>query len=316
MNHYQVLGVPPTSTIRTIRKTYYALAKRYHPDKQSGEDEGCEAFKLISEAYSTLSNPKKRYLYDIQLELAHDPVSDPFHFTDEELDLLYSYYQRITRSTEVRFLGLLYQSLPPESRSHLQDTLKAHLKRIRVLFTHRDSDATESALLSQEHVRTIDGRGLEEDFQIHLQRDFHEVYVNQCKEIQVILHDHTHHLFITHSDYEMIFRNGEHRLTLQIHTKPDPTYTLNGYDIHCEIPVNLYQYFFENRLMIPCPGFKYSHDPQVTDIIPLQHKGLHDPHHQVRGTLYLHPTICYYMNLGIAQLHKEFLYHLLTPIAM
>ena len=65
MNYYEILEISSNSDTRSIKKHYYQLSKKYHPDKNNGKSD--EKFKLLSEAYSTLSNPKKRYLYDIKL---------------------------------------------------------------------------------------------------------------------------------------------------------------------------------------------------------------------------------------------------------
>ena len=309
MNYYQLLGIPPTAPTTTIRKKYYALAKQYHPDKHPEEDPSGEAFKQLSEAYSTLSNPKKRYLYDIQLELSHDPVSEPFHFTDDELEILYAYYQKITRSIEVRFLSLLYQSLPHQSRDHLKQSMTQHLQRLRAFFQR----PTTHTIVHQQNLKTIDCRRLSEDFSIHLQREFHEVYLNRCKEVKVFLATHTHHLFITHSDYTLTFRNGTHRITIHIATHTEEPYILNGYDIHYKLPINLYQYFFDTHVSVPFPCFTLTHDPRDTHVAAISHKGLHDPILNTRGTLFIHPALRHFLNMEIAHLHKELLYTLLTP---
>lgn len=62
-NLYNVLGVSKNATDLEIKKSYYKLAKKYHPDKNSTEG---EKFKEISYAYKVLSDPKKRELYDRQ----------------------------------------------------------------------------------------------------------------------------------------------------------------------------------------------------------------------------------------------------------
>lgn len=68
-DHYYVLGIARNAVEKEIKQKYRELSLRYHPDKcvTKGELEKQEAerkFKLISEAYSVLSDPAKRREYD------------------------------------------------------------------------------------------------------------------------------------------------------------------------------------------------------------------------------------------------------------
>lgn len=60
-DYYNVLGVDKKATQDDIKKAFRKLAHKYHPDK-GGTDES--RFKEITEAYSILSDDKKRREYD------------------------------------------------------------------------------------------------------------------------------------------------------------------------------------------------------------------------------------------------------------
>ncbi len=66
-DYYQVLGVSYDASEEEIKKVYRDLAKQYHPDINQGDTVKEDRFKLISEAYNTLSNKEKRSSYDFWL---------------------------------------------------------------------------------------------------------------------------------------------------------------------------------------------------------------------------------------------------------
>ncbi|KAJ2574545.1 mdj1 protein precursor [Coemansia sp. RSA 1807] len=60
---YEVLGVKKDASAPEIKKAYYQLAKKYHPD--ANKDPGAKGkFLKIQEAYDTLSDASKRQSYD------------------------------------------------------------------------------------------------------------------------------------------------------------------------------------------------------------------------------------------------------------
>ena len=60
-NYYDVLGVEKGASKDDIKKAFYKLAAKYHPDKKGGDE---AKFKEINEAYQVLSDEKKRKEYD------------------------------------------------------------------------------------------------------------------------------------------------------------------------------------------------------------------------------------------------------------
>jgi molecular chaperone DnaJ len=63
-DYYEVLGVKKDASADEIKKSYRALAKKYHPDKNPNDKAAEEHFKEIQEAYDVLGDPPKRVEYD------------------------------------------------------------------------------------------------------------------------------------------------------------------------------------------------------------------------------------------------------------
>lgn len=62
-DYYKTLGVEKNASDEEIKRAFRKLAKKYHPDVNK-EEGAQEKFKEIGEAYSVLSDPKKRQQYD------------------------------------------------------------------------------------------------------------------------------------------------------------------------------------------------------------------------------------------------------------
>ena len=69
---YTVLGVSPNVEAGEIKSAYRQLARQYHPDVcrvagQSSEEECTRKFIEVQEAYETLTDPRRRILYDYEM---------------------------------------------------------------------------------------------------------------------------------------------------------------------------------------------------------------------------------------------------------
>ena len=85
-DYYEVLGVSKTATSDEIRKAYKKLAIKWHPDKNPDNKTAAEEkFKEISEAYSVLSDPKRKQEYDsggVSFQNVDFDDVDPFKMFD------------------------------------------------------------------------------------------------------------------------------------------------------------------------------------------------------------------------------------------
>jgi molecular chaperone DnaJ len=63
-DYYAVLGVPRDATPDDIKHAFRKLASQLHPDRNPGDAQSEAQFKLVNEAYQTLSDEAKKAVYD------------------------------------------------------------------------------------------------------------------------------------------------------------------------------------------------------------------------------------------------------------
>jgi len=88
-NLYKILNIDKSATPDQIKKSYFELAKKYHPD--SADESEVHKFYEVSEAYQVLSDPEERRAYDLTLGggkiekvLVEEPPAHPTIFKEEE----------------------------------------------------------------------------------------------------------------------------------------------------------------------------------------------------------------------------------------
>ena len=64
INYYMLFGIKPDASQSEIKSKYKKLAMQFHPDMPTGDE---DYFKLVTSAYTILSDPDQRAVYNIEL---------------------------------------------------------------------------------------------------------------------------------------------------------------------------------------------------------------------------------------------------------
>lgn len=86
-DYYAVLEVKRTASAEELKRAYRRLAREYHPDRNGGQPEAEERFKLIVEAWEVLGDPDRRRHYDLFGHQTWGPFGDPNDFKVEPFDI-------------------------------------------------------------------------------------------------------------------------------------------------------------------------------------------------------------------------------------
>ncbi|MGV6827943.1 MAG: DnaJ C-terminal domain-containing protein [Flavobacteriales bacterium] len=160
IDYYKILGIPKNASQKDIKKAYRKLARKYHPDVNTGDPSAEKKFKEINEAHEVLSNPENRKKYDqygkdwkhaeefekakkqqqqYQQQYAHSEQQGYSQFNEDDFSDFFSSMfgdrqQHSRRQTQFKgsdFKATLQLNLTDTLKSHKQ-TLTINNKKIRI----------------------------------------------------------------------------------------------------------------------------------------------------------------------------------------
>ena len=88
---YDALGLSASATAGEIRKAYFRLSLKTHPDRCPGDKEATTRFQSLQKIYGVLSDPEKRKLYD---ETGITDADDPEAFAEDRCASLRAFYKK------------------------------------------------------------------------------------------------------------------------------------------------------------------------------------------------------------------------------
>ena len=192
MDLYELLEIDENDfNMDILKKQYHKMCLKHHPDKGGDENH----FKLIQEAYETLSDENKRAMYDRYKRFSF--LKD-YNFTDEELQEMNKYYEELLQNENVRLATTLYKTLPPQVKERI-NSMKDFI------FNYDKNKKVDKSIVVA--AKFIDITGLNEDFYIEVNVRLEDAYKCILKRITIKSKYGIYYLFLREFDHNIYLYN-------------------------------------------------------------------------------------------------------------
>lgn len=131
-DYYQTLNVSPDASAEEIKKTYYQLARKYHPDLNPGDIAAENYLKKVNEAHSVLSDAEKRQEYDLERENWQKEQEQNIIASEQNLDSKSINFGKFFHNTLNR-IGLTQGYKTTEDQTFFYDGIKDIFGRKKIL---------------------------------------------------------------------------------------------------------------------------------------------------------------------------------------
>ena len=263
MDLYELLEIDEKDfNMDILKKQYHKMCKIHHPDK--GGDENY--FKLIQEAYETLSDEKKRAMYDRYKRFSF--LKD-YNFTDEELQEMNKYYEELLQNENVRLATTLYKTLPPQVKERL-NSMKDFI------FNYDKNKKNEISKSIVIPAKFIDITGLNEDFYIEVNVGLEDAYKRVLKRITIKSKYGIYYLFLRDFNHNVYLYN-KYSFVLKLRTKDNEKFIRKNNDLIMIYKPKIHELFNHTILDIVLPDKKQLllnvYDLKCKDLIVVNNLG-------------------------------------------
>ena len=253
IDYYEILEITPNASPELIKKQFRKLSLKYHPDKNKGINS--DKFILIKEAYDILIDEDKRNIYDYQRKFSF--LKD-YDLHEIDIEYLYSLYEKINNSYQVRFCKILFNTMPDKFKENFYD-LKERFFNEEV-FNQQDKDKDKDNInkdkQSNEIVippKYIDITNLKEDYLLYLNISFEDIYNGKLKRIIIHTTDYICYLFLRIFD-DIKIQNGSYTFHIKFVNKCKANFIKKGSDLLYIKNINMYELLFQDKYDIILPN--------------------------------------------------------------
>lgn len=213
---YNILGLKHDCTDREIDRAIQKLSRKYHPDKNKGNQQAAEIFANINDAYAALRDPQKRRIYDLYGEAGLHLYEAPKNDMSEMLGLTHSESQD-NNAAIVRKRGQNFRILFPVD---LVDFYTSN--HYKILSTRRNMCRCPQAgyFCPKCHGKPT----LRENVTLSL-------FIEKGAEEGTVT--------VFKNAGDITEKNGPSDIEVEIFSRPDPIFKRVGSDLHVNIELNL-----------------------------------------------------------------------------
>lgn len=122
---YEILGVNKEASSEEIKKAFYELSKKYHPDKNKGEHS--EEFLDIKLAYEVLSDDTRRNLYDTT------GLSETLSIKDKAIQFIQEMYLAIIQNGSINLKTYNIFNIMKDNINNSISKIKQGLSSVNIL---------------------------------------------------------------------------------------------------------------------------------------------------------------------------------------
>ena len=238
-DYYKTLGVARDASADDIRKAYRKLARKYHPDVNTGTESEAK-FKDVNEAYEVLKDPERRAAYD---QLGQEPPSSGRYRPPPDWDGGYQFTGGEFPEGEVFsdfFENLFRRGERSGARMGAGRGTDSHA-RIEIDIEDAYRGATRILSLRAPVVGPTGEMRLEE----------RNISVRIPKGVRA-----GQHIRLPGQGTPSIGEGPAGDLFLEVTFAPHPIYRADGRDLYVELPIAPWEAALGQKVVMPTPGGK------------------------------------------------------------